>query len=408
MRRINAMAGLSLCLVSQLPSVALAQETDTLSYDALGRLTATTKSGGAASGQSTSIAYDAAGNRTNYAVSNGPNTPSLAIANTSANEGSPLTFTVTRSGSTVAAASASWATSNGTAVAGTNYTASSGTVSFAAGVTAASVTVPTIDDNVVTPNLTMGVTLSSPSSGVVLGTASATGTIVNIDVAPPATISIANASASEGSPLSFVVTRSGNTAASASASWATSNGTAVAGTNYTASSGTVSFAVGATATSVTVPTIDDNVVTPNLTMGVTISSPSSGAVLGTANATGTIVNIDVAPSATISIGNASALEGSPLSFVVTRSGSTATAVSAQWATSNNTAHAGTNYTAASGTVSFAAGATTATITVYSLDDCVVAPNKTFWVTLSSPSSNATIGTSAGLGTVDNKDKVNCN
>jgi hypothetical protein len=219
----------------------------------------------------------------------------LTIAAASANEGSPLSFTVTRSGTTTSAVSANWTTSDGSAVAPTNYTTSSGTVSFAANQTSATVTVPTIHDNVYTANLTMAVALSAPSVGASLGTpSSATGTIVNTDASTNAVLSIAAASANEGSPLSFTVTRSGTTTSAVSANWTTSDGSAVAQTNYTTSSGTVSFAANQTSATVTVPTIDDGVVTGNLTMTAALSGPSAGASIGSGSANGTIVNIDTA------------------------------------------------------------------------------------------------------------------
>ena len=276
---------------------ALASETSGYTYDAHGRLMSATHTGGANDGLVTSISYDAADNRASYVVTS----MSLSVASTSANEGSPLVFTVTRSGSTSGTASASWTTSNGTAIAGTNYTASSGTVSFAAGATTATISVPTIRDFVASSNLTMRVTLSSPSAGLTLGTATATGTINNIDTT--ATLAIASASANEGSPLVFAVTRSGNTASAVSASWGASNGTAIAGTNYTASSGTVSFAANATSATITVPTLVDHAVTSNLTMTTSLSAPSAGATLGTASATGTIINTDTGWSSVLTAGS---------------------------------------------------------------------------------------------------------
>lgn len=395
--------GVVLCFGLLCSTVAIAQETITYSYDPLGRLVTAIKAGGPNSGQATTIAYDAASNRSNYAISGLP-AAVLSVGSASANEGSLLTFTVTRTGNTALAASASWATSNGTAVAGTNYTASSGSVSFAAGATTATLTVQTIDDHAYTGNLSMAITLSAPSAGATLGTASASGTIINVDP-NNAILSIAGASANEGTTLSFPVTRTGNTTNAASASWSTSNGTAVAGTNYTASTGTVSFAAGATAAAISVSTLDDNVVTANMAMNITLSAPSSGSSLGTASATGTIVNVDT--GITLSIGNASSPEGSALKFTVTRSGSTTSMVSAHWATSNGTAVAGTNYTAASGTIYIAAGATTGVITVSTIDDCVVTSSKTVYVNLTSPSTGVAISGSSGLGTITNIDTTSC-
>ncbi|MFV3037820.1 Calx-beta domain-containing protein, partial [Klebsiella pneumoniae] len=80
---------------------------------------------------------------------------------------------------------------------------------------------------------------------------------------------------------------------------ATSNGTGIAGTNYTTTTGTLSFAAGVTTQTITVPTIDDHLYSGSLGITVTLLSPSSGAVLNTGSATGTIVNIDGQPSLSI-------------------------------------------------------------------------------------------------------------
>jgi hypothetical protein len=159
---------------------AQAQETSTYSYDAKGRLIGYVKSGGPNNGQTETLSYDAADNRTNLTVTGTPSTTvsTISITAASTNEGTSLAFTITRVGNTTQAVSASWATSNGAAIAGTNYSASSGTVSFAVGVTTATVSVPTSADGAITPNLTLTVTLSAPSNGAALGTASATGTII--------------------------------------------------------------------------------------------------------------------------------------------------------------------------------------------------------------------------------------
>jgi hypothetical protein len=59
----------------------------------------------------------------------------------------------------------------------------SGTVTFAAGETSKTITVAVAADHVVEANEGFAVTLSSPSSGASIGTASTSGTIVNDDVA---------------------------------------------------------------------------------------------------------------------------------------------------------------------------------------------------------------------------------
>jgi hypothetical protein len=58
----------AVALLPLLPQPAFATETVTYSYDALGRLIKTVRSGGPASGVDASTQYDPAGNRTNVTV----------------------------------------------------------------------------------------------------------------------------------------------------------------------------------------------------------------------------------------------------------------------------------------------------------------------------------------------------
>jgi YD repeat-containing protein len=63
--------GVGLCLATSLVALtaaAQASETTTYTYDALGRLTATSSTGTVNNGVATSVGYDPAGNRSNYAV----------------------------------------------------------------------------------------------------------------------------------------------------------------------------------------------------------------------------------------------------------------------------------------------------------------------------------------------------
>jgi Calx-beta domain len=175
-------------------SPAIASETISYSYDALGRLVATSTTGTApTNGQSVSTTFDPAGNRTCYAVvingsgtacapGGGGTVPSVSIAAAAANEGTALSFPVTLSAAASGSVTVNYSTASGTAVAPTNFTATSGTLTIPAGNTSASIAVPTVNDGVVTVSLAMTLSLSAPS-GASLGTASAAGTINNINVA---------------------------------------------------------------------------------------------------------------------------------------------------------------------------------------------------------------------------------
>ena len=120
---------------------------------------------------------------------------SITAVTSSANEGNsgttPFTFTIALAGNHAATETIHYT------VAGTGANAASandfsgaltGTVTFAAGVNSATIQVLVAGDTVVEQNETFAVTLSTPSSGLVLGTSSATATILNDDTAPMNTI----------------------------------------------------------------------------------------------------------------------------------------------------------------------------------------------------------------------------
>lgn len=84
-------------------------------------------------------------------------------------------LTVTRGGETSGAASANWATSDGSASAGSDYVAQSGTVSFGAGETAKTIAISITGDEVTETDEAVLVTLSAPAGAVI---ARPTGTVL--------------------------------------------------------------------------------------------------------------------------------------------------------------------------------------------------------------------------------------
>jgi hypothetical protein len=381
--------------------VAQTQETTTYTYDSLGRLIASSVSGGPNDGMQTGTSFDAASNRTNYTVTAAPPQPSFAISNaTAVSEGSPLTFTVTKTGTTSSSYSVNYATADGTAAAGSDYNAKSATLTFAAGGTSSQTfQVTTLTDSVVESPETVLVNLSGQTGGATITTGQGSGTIN--DVPPPPSFAISNATAvSEGGSLTFTVTKTGTTLSSYSVNYATGGGTATSGTDYTATSGTLTFPAGSTTSlPVTVPTLTDSVVESPETVLVTLSAPTGGATITTSQGSGTINDV---PPPSFAISNATAVsEGGNLTFTVTKTGTTLSSYSVNYATGGGTATSGTDYTAKSGTLTFAAGGTSSQpITISTLTDGVIESPETVLVTLSAPTGGATITTSQGSGTIN--------
>lgn len=99
---------------------------------------------------------------------------------------------------------------------------------------------------------------------------------------------IGSASAIEGNPVVFTVTKCGPASGTLTVNYATSGGTATSGSDFTATSGTLSFLAGDTAKSISVPTINESTTENAENFTVMLSNASAGSTIGTATGTGTI------------------------------------------------------------------------------------------------------------------------
>jgi uncharacterized protein len=106
--------------------------------------------------------------------------------------------------------------------------------------------------------------------------------------------------------------------------------------------------------------------------------------------------------ASLSIGNATAMEGQTATLTVTLSRPSAGPVTVAYATADGTAVAGSDYAAASGTLTFAPGQTATTINVVLPDDSVFEGTETFTVTLSGPVGAEILVGTGGVIIMDNE------
>lgn len=206
-----------------------------------------------------------------------------------------LWFTVTLSPASSQTVTVNYATANGTATAGSDYTATSSTLTFTPGQTSQQVYVPILGDYVIEGDETFTMTLSGAVNATI-GTGTATGTILNDDVAGTLTLSSSTYSVNENAgPVTVTVNRTGGLASGVGVNYATSNGTAMAGSDYTSTSGTLTFNGGETSKTFTVTILDDAVYEGNETFAVNLSG-ATGASLGSpATATVTIVDNETPP-----------------------------------------------------------------------------------------------------------------
>jgi hypothetical protein len=248
---------------------------------------------------------------------NDPSTPTVTVAATNGAEGgAPVTFTLSRTGSTTGtlqvAISRSGATSDVAATPTvTGGSISGSTVTFAAGSASVTLSYAVIDDAVDEGLETISLTIGSGS--YIVGTpGSATANITDNDApATLPTLSINNATVTEGDnggptvTVTLTVTRSGDTSGTSTVNWATANGTALSGSDYTAASGTLTFSAGQSSKTITITIAADKKVEPAEAFTVTLSN-ATGATITTASGTVNILDNDGALFATAAGASASA------------------------------------------------------------------------------------------------------
>jgi YD repeat-containing protein len=292
------------CSVLAVASAAGASETVIHSYDPLGRLTGTSATGTVNNGATSSLGYDAAGNRSIYAMSVS-GAPAFSVSEAAVAEGGGLVFTVVKSGT--GAASVSYGTANGTAGAGGDYSGVSGGLSFAAGESVKTVAVATIDDSGDEASETLSLNLSGPSAGSTIADSQGIGTIFDNDEPPPPppppppVFSISDASATEGGALVFTVTKTGAAVSVFGVSYATANNTASANAlggpyiDYHAAAGNLYFEPSETTKTITVQGSDDPVDESNETFYLNLTGFPNGGTISDGQGIGTIVDNDDPP-----------------------------------------------------------------------------------------------------------------
>jgi len=222
-------------------------------------------------------------------------------------------------------------------------------------------------------------------------------------------LSVAAATVAEGSSggstgLDFTVTLSAASSSDVMVNYVTSDGTALSSSDYTVADASLTITAGDTTGTITVAVNADTTFEADETFGITLSNPT-GATLGPASATGTIINDDSLP--TLSVAATSVAEGSgggstSLDFIVILNTASSSYVIVDYATSDGTAVSSSDYTATSGTLIIAAGDTTSTITVIINADTTSEADETFGITLSNP-RGATLGAASTTGTISNDD-----
>ena len=344
---------------------------------------------------------------------NNDDSAAVTINDANADEGDGITFTVTLSEAVQGGLTVTPDFTDVTAVEGTDYDENTTALTFAGTANETQTfTVDTTEDTVVEANETFTVSLAvsdAPTGTTVTATDTGTGTINNDDSAE---VTVNDASAAEGSDITFTVTLDAAVQGGLTVTPDFTDVTAVEGTDYDENTTALSFTGTANETKTfTVSTTQDTVVESNetFTVGLTVSGAPKG-VTATDTGTGTInsANESKADTATLTIDDASASEGNSMTFTVTLSEAVQGGLTVTPSYTNGTAASG-DYTANTTALSFTGTkGETKTFTVSTTEDAVLEGNETFTVGLTvsgTTLSDSITSTDTGTGTINNDDSA---
>ncbi len=258
------------------------------------------------------------------------------------------------------------------------------------------ITVSTIEDDVVEGDETFTLGLSTSNSGV-SSSDTGTGTIIDDDGAK---VTVNDASALEGDSMTFTVTLSEAVQGGLTLTPTYSDVSTVKGVDYEENTASLSFSgtKGETRT-ITVSTIEDDVVEGDETFTLGLSTSNSG-VSSSDTGTGTIKNDD---GAVVTVDDASALEGDSMTFTVTLSEAVQGGLTVTPTYSDVSAVKGVDYEENTASLSFnGTKGETKTLSVSTIEDGVVEGNETFTLGLSTSNSGVS-SSDTGTGAIHNND-----
>ncbi|MBM1558800.1 cadherin-like domain-containing protein, partial [Sulfitobacter mediterraneus] len=305
-----------------------------------------------------------------------------------------------------------FATADGTALAGEDYQATTGTLTFAAGQTQASVSVPVFGDTDIEPSEGFTLTVTAPEAVAAVSAGQAQ--ILADDAGTP-TLSVIGSFSPEGTDfydphyLVWTLNLSEASAEAVTVEYRFLNGTALYGVDTYTGSGTLTFAAGETTREIYLRIDGDSGVELDESIVLELSDPSGAAFAGQApvlRATSWILDDDGAdePRA-LFVSNPVVFEGDTGSreavFELSLSRPAAADFEVTFATADGTALAGEDYQATTGTLTFAAGQTQASVSVPVFGDTDIEPSEGFTLTVTAPEAVAAV--SGGTGEIASDD-----
>jgi uncharacterized repeat protein (TIGR01451 family)/uncharacterized delta-60 repeat protein len=326
-------------------------------------------------------------------------------------DGGSARITLSRTGGSTEFASVQAATIlGGTATPGADYFPVSTRVNFPPGVNVQIFTIPIFDDVEIEGNETVFMVLSDPLGSTTLGLTNAVLTILDNDFSPGTVSFSTNVFwvVENDGPAVVTVIRTNGATGRVAVNYAATSGNppsgAMAGQDFVATSGLLVFEDGETNKTFTVTIINDQTPEGPETINLTLSNPTSGAVLGVGTAV-LVIEDDDSPGLFGFTDPVYFVEENATNALITvrRSHGSMGAATVNYATIAGTATPGVDYVATSGTLQFGAGEILKSFTVRILDDLLVEGDETVTLILSNATGGAMVGSqnSSTLVILDN-------
>jgi uncharacterized delta-60 repeat protein len=290
-----------------------------------------------------------------------------------------------------------FATYDGSAIAGSNYTTVLENVGFPPGEVLETVEVPVINALVLTSNLTVNLVISNATPPAIISSIQPVATLWILNDYSDVIFTNAYPTVRKDDPTgvaSIGILRQGSVSTASSVDYyTTTNGSAIIGTDYYPTNGTITFNPGQSNAVIQIPIINNSLAEGNKTVTMLLTNAVNTLLYAPSNATLTIIDTVSLPgqisfAATNFVVNQT--DGTAVLTLVRTNGYSASPT-VNWVTVPGTARPGIDYTTVTnGQANFENGTASTTITVQLKDSGQAQPTVNFSVVLSNPTEGATL------------------
>ena len=221
--------------------------------------------------------------------------PFINIAATTAGseDNTTVNVTISLSATSEKVTSVTFATSDGTAIAGDDYTATNGSVSIAAGDNSTSIPITILTDSLDEATEQLTVTLTNPQNAQAGSRMVGTVNISDSASTNPPVVSIADASVNEGAgSVALTVSVNPVSGQDIDVDYATVNGTALAVGDFIADNQTLTIPAGQTSGTITINLPDDSIYEGDESFEVALSNSVNATLSATDNSSTITINED--------------------------------------------------------------------------------------------------------------------